>query len=226
MAARRPYKRILWSPAIQAWLDHGFAVFSPNYRGSITFGYEFQHAIDGNLGDLEVEDIAAGVGWLIEQGISDPDAILKTGGSYGGYLTLQSLGKKPELWAGGMAVVAIADWTLMYEDQAETLRAYQRSLFGGTPQDNPQAHRKASPITYAKNIKADILVLQGSNDTRCPARQMQAYEQLELKDLNKSIEVHWFEAGHGSRAVEQSIENQALMLRFAYRVPRIISNSV
>ena len=124
-----------WSPAIQAWLDHGFAVFSPNYRGSITFGYEFQHAIDGNLGDLEVEDIAAGVGWLIEQGISDPDAILKTGGSYGGYLTLQSLGKKPELWAGGMAVVAIADWTLMYEDQAETLRAYQRSLFGGTPQD-------------------------------------------------------------------------------------------
>lgn len=206
-----------WSPAIQAWLDHGFAIFSPNYRGSITFGYEFQHAIDGNLGDLEVEDIAAGVRWLIEQGISDPDAILKTGGSYGGYLTLQSLGKKPELWAGGMAVVAIADWTLMYEDQAETLRAYQRSLFGGTPQENPQAHRKASPITYAENIKADILVLQGANDTRCPARQMQVYEQ-KLKDLNKSIEVHWFEAGHGSRAVEQSIEHQALMLRFAYRV--------
>ena len=206
-----------WSPAAQTWLDHGFAYFSLNYRGSTTFGYDFQHAIDGNLGDLEVEDIAAGVRWIIDQGIADPAAILKTGGSYGGYLTLQSLGKKPELWAGGMAIVAIADWTLMYEDQAGTLRGYQRSLFGGTPQEKPEAHRKASPITYAENIKADILVLQGANDTRCPARQMKVYEQ-KLKDLDKSIEVHWFDAGHGSRAVEQSIEHQEMMLRFAYRI--------
>ena len=141
-----------WSPASQTWLDHGFAFFSLNYRGSITFGYDFQHVIDGNLGDLEVEDIAAGVHWLIENGIAQPDAIIKTGASYGGYLTLQSLGKNPDLWAGGMAVVAIADWALMYEDQAGTLRGFQRSMFGGTPDEKPEAHRKSSPITYAENI--------------------------------------------------------------------------
>ena len=100
-----------WSPASQAWLDQGFAFFSPNYRGSTTFGYDFQHAIDGVLGELEVQDIAAGVKWLIDNGIADSNAIFKTGGSYGGYLTLLSLGKRPELWAGGMAMVAIADWT-------------------------------------------------------------------------------------------------------------------
>ena len=177
-----------WAPGPQAWLDHGFAFFSPNYRGSTTFGYDFQHAIDGNLGDLEVEDIAAGVQWLLAQGIAQPGAILKTGGSYGGYLTLQVLGKKPELFAAGMAIVAIADWTLMYEDQAGTLRGYQRSIFGGTPDELPEAHRKASPITYAENIQAPILVLQGENDTRCPARQMRVYEQR-LKELDKSIEV-------------------------------------
>ena len=182
-----------WAPASQVWLDHGFAYFSLNYRGSITFGYEFQHAIDGNLGDLEVQDITAGVRWLIDEGIAQADAILKTGGSYGGYLTLQSLGKAPELWAGGMAVVAIADWTLMYEDQAGTLRGYQRSLFGGTPDEKPGAHQKASPITYAEKIKAPLLVLQGENDTRCPARQMRV-----LRDLGKSID-NWFDAGHGSR---------------------------
>ena len=174
-----------WAPAAQAWLDHGFAFFSLNYRGSTTFGYDFQHAIDGNLGDLEVEDVAAGVHWLIENGIAQPDAILKTGGSYGGYLTLQSLGKKPDLWAGGMAVVAIADWTLMYEDQAGTLRGYQRSLFGGAPDEKPEAHRVASPITYAENLRAPILVLQGENDTRCPARQMRVFE-ARLKELGKS----------------------------------------
>ena len=206
-----------WSPMSQAWLDHGFAFFSINYRGSVTFGYEFEHAIDGNLGDLEVEDIEAGVHWLIDQGIASPEAIFKTGGSYGGYLTLQSLGKKPDLWAGGMAVVAIADWTLMYEDQAGTLQGYQRSLFGGTPDEKPAAHRKASPITYAENIRADVLVIQGENDSRCPSRQMKVYEQ-KLKELGKSIEIRWFDAGHGSRDMEQQIEHQEWMLRFARRI--------
>ena len=206
-----------WAPESQAWLDHGFAFFSLNYRGSTTFGYDFQHAIDGKLGDLEVEDVAAGVAWLIENGIAQPDAILKTGGSYGGYLTLQSLGKKPDLWAGGMAVVAIADWTLMYEDQAGTLRGYQRSMFGGSPDEKPEAHRKSSPITYAEQIAAPILVLQGENDTRCPARQMRVYEQR-LKELGKSIEVHWFDAGHGSLDIEEQISQQEKMLDFAYRV--------
>jgi len=201
----------------QAWLDHGFAFFTINYRGSVTFGYDFQHAIDGNLGDLEVEDIEAGVKWLIAEGIAQPDAILKTGGSYGGYLTLQSIGKKPDLWAGGMAVVAIADWVLMYEDQAGTLQGYQRALFGGTPEEKPEAHKKASPITYAENIKAEVLVLQGENDTRCPSRQMKVYEE-KLKSLGKSIHIHWFDAGHGSREMEQQVEQQELMLRFAYRV--------
>ena len=206
-----------WSPASQAWLDQGFAFFSPNYRGSTTFGYDFQHAIDGVLGELEVQDIAAGVNWLIDNGIADPNAIFKTGASYGGYLTLLSLGKRPELWAGGMAMVAIADWTLMYEDQAGTLRGYQRSLFGGTPDEKPEAHRKSSPITYAENYAADLLVIQGANDTRCPARQMQVFEQ-KMKELGKSIDVQWFDAGHGSRAIEQSIEQQERMLRFAAKV--------
>ncbi len=205
-----------WKPDAQAWLNHGFAFFSLNYRGSTTFGYDFQHAIDGNLGDLEVDDIAAGVDWLLTNGIAQPGAILKTGASYGGYLTLQSLGRRPELFAGGMAIVAIADWRLMYEDQAGTLRGYQRSMFGGSPDEKPEAHRKASPITYAADIQAPILVLQGENDTRCPARQMRVYEQR-LNDLGKSIEIYWFDAGHGSLAIDEQIHHQELMLQFAYK---------
>ncbi len=206
-----------YHPGSQAWLDHGFAFFTINYRGSTTFGYDFQHAIDGNLGELEVEDIEAGVKWLIAEGVADPESILKTGGSYGGYLTLQSLGTKPDLWAGGMAVVAIADWTLMYEDQASTLQGYQRALFGGSPEEKPEQHKKSSPLTYAEQVKADVFVIQGANDTRCPSRQMEVYQDT-LKSLGKTIDVHWFDAGHGSRAMDEQIEHQELMLRFAYRV--------
>ena len=204
-----------FSATTQAWLDHGYAWLSVNYRGSTTFGKAFERAIWGNLGNLEVEDMVAARHWLLQERIAEPQRILVTGGSYGGYLTLQALGKYPDLWAGGMAEVAIADWFLMYEDQAETLRAYQRSLFGGTPDETPEAHRAASPITYAEQIKSPILVIQGRNDTRCPARQMQAYE-TKLKSLGKSIQIHWFDAGHGSKATEQQIEHQTLKLQFAY----------
>ncbi len=206
-----------FSPALQAWVDHGFAVFSINYRGSVTFGKAFEKSIHGHLGEYEVQDIEAGVHWLIENNIAHPEMILKTGGSYGGYLTLMSLGKTPDLWAGGMAVVAIADWVLMYEDQAETLRAYQTALFGGTPEEKPEAMAKSSPITYAEKVKAPIQVIQGENDTRCPSRQMKAYED-KMTGLNKHLEMVWFNAGHGSRAMEQSIEHQELKMRFAYRV--------
>ncbi|MCP4542189.1 MAG: S9 family peptidase [Chloroflexi bacterium] len=158
-------------PESQAWLDHGFAFFSINYHGATTFGKEFEKAIIGQLGELEVQDMAAGYQWLVENGIAQPDAVFVTGDSYGGYLTLQVMGKRPELWAGGMAGLAIADWTLLYEDENDSLRGYQRALFGGSPGKKPEAHKKSSPITYAEQVQAPILVIQGSNDSRCaPAR--------------------------------------------------------
>ena len=201
----------------QAWLDHGFAFLTINYHGSTTFGKAFEQSIQGNLGDLEVTDMAAAYHWLVDNGIADPEAVFLTGGSYGGYLTLQAIGRRPELWAGGMATVAIADWRLMYEDQAPNMRGYQRAIFKGTPDETPEATAASSPITYAENIQAPILVIQGSNDTRCPARQMRAYEER-LKSLGKPITVHWFDAGHGSRVQEQQIAHQELMMRFAYDV--------
>ncbi|MBI1277672.1 MAG: prolyl oligopeptidase family serine peptidase [Anaerolineaceae bacterium] len=206
-----------YSPNSQTWVDHGFAYFTINYHGSTTFGKDFEKSIWGKLGHLEVDDMAGACRWLVDNGIAQSDGILVTGWSYGGYLTLQSMGTRPELWAGGMAGIAIADWALMYEDQAETLRGYQRALFGGTPAETPEATRSSSPITYADKIRAPILVIQGSNDTRCPARQMRAYED-KMKSLGKDIQIEWFDAGHGSRAQEQSIHHQELMLRFAYNV--------
>lgn len=207
----------VFSPGAQAWLDHGFAFFTLNYHGSVTFGRQFEQSIYGNLGELEVEDMAAAYRWLVDNGIAKADEVLLTGGSYGGYLTLLGVGKTPELYAGGMAVVAIADWKLMYEDQADTLRGYQRSLFGGTPDEMPEQHAKSSPITYAAQVRAPVLVIQGENDTRCPARQMHLYEDT-LKAQGKEIKVEWFDAGHGSRAMDKNIEHMELKLRWAYRV--------
>ena len=46
---------------------------------------------------------------------------------------------------------------------------------------------------------------------------MRGYE-AKMKSLDKPIELHWFEAGHGSLTMETSIEHQERFMRFAYRV--------
>jgi dipeptidyl aminopeptidase/acylaminoacyl peptidase len=204
-------------PSSQAWLDHGFAFMAINYRGSIGFGKEFWEKIWGNLGRWEVEDMAAARNWLINEGIADADKILLTGWSYGGYLTLLALGKRPDLWAGGMAGIATVDWAAEYEDLSAILKGYSVAIMGGTPDEKPAQYAASSPITYAQNIKAPVLIIQGRNDTRTPARPVEIYE-AKMKALGKDIEVHWFDAGHFGGGVEQDILHQELMLKFAYRV--------
>jgi dipeptidyl aminopeptidase/acylaminoacyl peptidase len=201
----------------QTWLDHGFAFLTVNYRGSTTFGRDFQEKIWGNPGHWEVSDLVAARDWLVQQGIAHADQILLIGWSYGGYLTLLGLGKRPDLWAGGIAVIAIADWAMQYEDANDTLKGYVRALFGGTPQEKPAQYAASSPITYAEQVQAPVLIIQGRNDTHTPARPIERYE-AKLKQLGKPVEVHWFEAGHFGAGVEQAIQHQELMLRFAYRV--------
>ncbi len=207
----------MYGPGSQMWMDHGFAFLTINYRGSTSFGREFQEKIWGNVGYWEMEDLAAAHHWLVNEGIAQPKAILLTGWSYGGYNTLMGLSKWPDLWAGGMAGIAISDWAMLYEDAAETLKGYGVALFGGTPQEKPEQYRISSPITYVENIKAPLLIIQGRNDTRTPARPIEIYEQ-KLKELGKFIEVHWFDAGHLGAGVEQDIEDYEIMLRFAYKV--------
>jgi dipeptidyl aminopeptidase/acylaminoacyl peptidase len=59
-----------FSPGAQAWLDHGFAFLTINYRGSVTFGRAFREQIWRNLGYWEVEDMIAARAWLIKRGIA------------------------------------------------------------------------------------------------------------------------------------------------------------
>lgn len=207
----------VYSPRAQSWLDHGFAFLTINYRGSTTFGREFKEKIWYNPGYWEVEDMAAAYRWLVDSHITRPDAVFLTGWSYGGYLTLHGLGLKPELWAGGMAGVAVADWFSQYEDESDTMRGIDIPFFGGTPAEKEEAYRIASPITYAEQIRAPVVVIQGHNDTRCPPRQVALFEER-LRSLGKPIEVHWFDAGHMVGPVEQAIEHQQIFLEFAHRV--------
>jgi dipeptidyl aminopeptidase/acylaminoacyl peptidase len=199
-------------PAGQAWVDRGFAFLTLNYRGSTGFGRDYEQAIWGRTGELELADVVAAREWLVGNGVARPEAIVITGGSYGGYLTLLALGRRPDLWAAGVAYVAIADWRLMHEDGV-ALREYQEALFGGTPDQTPALHVEASPITYVEQLAAPLLIIQGRNDPRCPSRQMEAYVE-KARRLGKELEIDWFDAGHGHGGVETRIAWQRRAMEF------------
>lgn len=205
-----------YNPTVQAWVDHGYAVVMVNYRGSTGYGLAWRDALVGNPGLTELEDLAAVRDWAINEGIADPARMVLAGGSWGGYLTLLGLGTQPDLWSLGIAGVPIADWLEQYDDVMEPLKAYDRSLFGASPDEEPERYRRASPSTYIDNVRVPVLVMAGLNDPRCPIRQIESY-LARLDALEKPHETYKYDAGHGSMVIDETLKQMEMRLDFAAR---------
>ncbi|MFD2091610.1 S9 family peptidase [Blastococcus deserti] len=199
-----------------AYVDAGYAVVHVNYRGSTGYGSAWRDALTGRPGLTELEDIGAVYDALLAEGFLDRDRVLLTGGSWGGFLTLLGLGTQPERWTAGIAEVPVADYLAAYEDEMEGLRAYDRALFGGSPEEVHDVYVRSSPITYVDAVAAPVLVVAGANDPRCPIRQIENYLGA-LEKLGKEHEVYRFDAGHGSLVIEETIRQVEIALDFALR---------
>ncbi len=128
-----------------AWVDHGYAVVRVNYRGSTGYGRAWTDALKYRVGLIELEDIAAVREWAITSGLADPERLILTGGSWGGYLTLLGIGTQPDAWTLGIAAVPVADYVTAYHDEMEALKAMDRTLLGGTPEEVPARFEASSP---------------------------------------------------------------------------------
>jgi dipeptidyl aminopeptidase/acylaminoacyl peptidase len=204
----------MFSPICSAWFDAGFAVASINYRGSTTFGESFREALTGNLGGPDIDDVVAARQWLVDDGVADPDRIVKNGYSYGGYLTLQSLGTHPELWAAGVAGAPIADWQMSYEDSNDVLKGYFISLWGGTPDQLGDAVTRGSPSSYVSDYQAPVLISQPEGDSRTPIRPVQQFVD-DLKANGKDVDLTILKGGHAGSGINQMIEMVETWLEFA-----------
>lgn len=75
------------------YLDNGYSVFLPNYRGSIGLGRKYAESNLGDLGGNDFEDIINGINFLKSTGKIKTDRIYITGGSYGGYMSALAVAK-------------------------------------------------------------------------------------------------------------------------------------
>lgn len=199
-----------------AWVDAGFVVVEVNYRGSTGYGSAWRDAIEGRPGLTELDDVAAVLDHCVAAGLVDPARCVVEGWSWGGYLALLAVGTQPQRWAAGLAGVPVADYLAAYADEMEQLRAYDRALFGGSPEERPETYRTSSPLTYVDDVRVPVLVLAGENDPRCPIRQVDNYLDA-LAERGATYEVSRFDAGHGSLVVDETIKHIGTEIHFARR---------
>jgi dipeptidyl aminopeptidase/acylaminoacyl peptidase len=189
-----------------------------NYRGSTGYGTAFRDALIGNPGFPEVEDVVAGLDHLVADGVADPARAVVAGGSWGGYVTLLALGLHPGRWAAAVAAVPVADYVTAYRDEAPALQAFDRTLFGGAPDEVGDLYRERSPLTYVDRVEAPVLVIAGDNDSRCPIQQVLNYTDA-LAAGGGEVEVYRFDAGHGSMVIDERVRQMRAELDFV--LPRI-----
>jgi dipeptidyl aminopeptidase/acylaminoacyl peptidase len=187
-----------WSGYFREFMFHsllareGYVVLDMDYRASAGYGRDWRTAIYRQMGTPELEDIEDGVKWLVENENVDPARVGVYGGSYGGFLTLMGLFTKPDLFACGAALRPVTDW-------AHYNHGYTSNILN-TPDIDPVAFEKSSPIEFAEGLTKPLIMLHGMQDNNVFFQDSVRLAQrlIELEKENWELAVYPIEA-HGFR---------------------------
>ena len=149
----------------------GWAVFSPNYRGSTGYGDAFVTDLIGRENDIEVSDILAGVDAMIARNIADPDKLAVGGWSNGGYLTnciIAETDRFKVASSGAGVFEQTMQWSI--EDTPGHVVNYAQGL----PWEVADELQRMSPLFEADNITTPTIIHVGAGDARVPAEQSKA----------------------------------------------------
>ncbi len=146
--------QMLWHHMIA---EKGYLVMSIDNRGTpAPRGREWRKIIYGNIGTIASADQAAALGRISRWPFVDSSRVGIWGWSGGGSMTLNMMFRYPDLYHTGMSVAPVPDQRLY-----DTI--YQERYMG-LPQENVDGYREGSPLTYAQNLKGNLLIVHGTGD--------------------------------------------------------------
>jgi dipeptidyl aminopeptidase/acylaminoacyl peptidase len=181
---------------VQIFAMNGFAVFQPNFRGSIGYGLKFLDADRRDFGGGDMRDILTGIDTLVSRGIADPKREYVYGASYGGFMTAWLVGHERRFRA---AVAQNAPMDLAAMWYLSDLPSWTEWEFGGRPWEIPDRMRYYSPLTYVSQVRTPTLILSSLNDRRCPIPMNRMFYRG-LKEAGVETEmVTYSDEGHGLR---------------------------
>jgi dipeptidyl aminopeptidase/acylaminoacyl peptidase len=143
--------------------NRGYVVLAVNYRLGVGYGHEFQYPPNaGERGASEYRDVLAAGRYLQQLPNVDPKRVGLYGGSYGGYLTAMGLSHDSDVFAVGVDVHGVHNWTQDYGlDQLFVKKHYE------VPVDAQRALDVAwesSPISAVAQWKSPVLFIHGDDD--------------------------------------------------------------
>ena len=140
----------------QLLVEHGYVVLDLDYRASAGYGRDWRTAIYRQMGHPELEDYQDGIDYLVEQQQGDAARVGVYGGSYGGFMALMALFRAPDDFHAGAALRPVTDWNAYNH-------AYTANILN-TPDIDPEAYAKSSPIEFAANLQGHLLIGHGMID--------------------------------------------------------------
>jgi dipeptidyl aminopeptidase/acylaminoacyl peptidase len=154
----------------QMLANRGYAVLSPNFRGSTGFGKDFLNAANLQWGLSMHDDLIDATNWAIEQGIAVKDKVAIMGGSYGGYATLAGLSFTPETFACGVDIVGPSNLETLLSTippyWAPMVKIFHERMGNPETEEGLALLKNASPLYKADQITKPLLIAQGANDPR------------------------------------------------------------
>ena len=207
----------LFSLETQFWTSRGFAVVDVNYGGSTGYGRAYRERLNGQWGVVDLRDCMNAARYLVERGESDPERLLITGGSAGGYTTICALTFTDE-FAAGTTYFGIADLEQFGGGETHKFELqYEHTLVGPYP-ETADLYRARSPIHFADRITTPMLVLQGADDKIVPPSQAEIIVgALRERGIPHAYLLYEGE-GHGFRKAENIIGSLQAELSFYLQV--------
>lgn len=207
----------LFSLETQFWTSRGFAVVDVNYGGSTGYGRAYRERLNGNWGIVDLQDCVHAARALVAEGEADPDRLLITGGSAGGYTAICAL-TFTDVFAAGTSSFGIADLEQFAKGDTHKFElCYEHTLVGPYPQAREQ-YRARSPIHFVHRITTPMLVLQGADDEIVPPSQA----ELIVSALRSRGVPHAYllfpGEGHGFRKAETIVRALEAELSFYLQV--------
>ena len=137
-------------------VDQGYLVLDLDYRASEGYGRDWRTAIYRWMGKPELEDYLDGLDWLVETKQGDRDRAGIYGGSYGGFMAFAALFQKPGVFKAGAALRPVSDWSQYNHEYTSNIL--------NTPELDPEAYKRSSPLEYAEGLQDHLLIAHGMID--------------------------------------------------------------
>nr|4HXG_A Chain A, Pyrococcus horikoshii acylaminoacyl peptidase (orthorhombic crystal form) [Pyrococcus horikoshii OT3]4HXG_B Chain B, Pyrococcus horikoshii acylaminoacyl peptidase (orthorhombic crystal form) [Pyrococcus horikoshii OT3]4HXG_C Chain C, Pyrococcus horikoshii acylaminoacyl peptidase (orthorhombic crystal form) [Pyrococcus horikoshii OT3]4HXG_D Chain D, Pyrococcus horikoshii acylaminoacyl peptidase (orthorhombic crystal form) [Pyrococcus horikoshii OT3]4HXG_E Chain E, Pyrococcus horikosh len=180
---------------MQLMASKGYYIVYVNPRGSNGYSEDFALRVLERTGLEDFQDILNGIEEFLRlEPQADRERIGITGIAYGGYMTNWAL-TQSDLFKAGISENGISYWLTSYAFSDIGLW-FDKEVIGDNPLEN-ENYRKLSPLFYAKNVKAPLLLIHSLEDYRCPLDQSLMFYHV-LKDLGKEVYIAIFKKGaHG-----------------------------